>query len=357
MIKLVIPKLEDYWYEQKVLSDEKTMSYNAGWDVNYYGYHYDTGCIDFPESKWKEKYNDRKNNENIFFAYVLDEELNKYIGYVNYRINEDNECHIGVLIEDKYRGKGYGIKALKLLCSMAFRHNIDKVYDSIEYSRNKTRDMFKKIGFIDEREETYKRFGKEGKGSVLSLTKKDYIELELSKIKTPEDILEFMDNIGYGYIDMDGVVHHNSLKGFRKIYRTSSIDMVLDKLVGTCIEQVYLMKYLLDKINIKNKMFCTRIYEGKDFNDMDADEHMHCFILYYMNDKVYHIEHPNPNKVGIYEYNNEEEAIKKINDYYIELSGGISRPLTEFNEVPEGLTFKGFNDYINSLDEGKYERD
>ena len=110
------------------------------------------------------------------------------------------------------------------------------------------------------------------------------------------------------------------------------------------------MHILLDKINIPNKMFCTRVYEGKDFNDLEAEEHMHCFVLYYLNDKVYHIEHPNIEKIGIYEYDSEEIAIKEINDYYIKMSEGKSRPVTEFYEVESGLTFKEFNEYINSLD-------
>ena len=71
MLSLYIPKLEDYWYEEKLQSDSKTMSYNAGYDVSYYGYHYDTGCIDFPKQKWKETF-DKRINENKFFAYIKD---------------------------------------------------------------------------------------------------------------------------------------------------------------------------------------------------------------------------------------------------------------------------------------------
>ena len=49
----------------------------------------------------------------------------------------------------------------------------------------------------------------------------------------------------------------------------------------------------------------------------------------------------------------EEEAIKKINKIYIEMANGKARPVTEYPTVPEGLTFKEFNDYVNSLDEYK----
>ena len=102
-MKLIIPKIEEYSYEQKLQSDPKTMSYNAGWDVSYYGYHYDTGCIDFPKSRWKQVYEKRKK-EDIHFFYI--EEDNKYVGYCHYRYNKDKDRYdIGILIEDKYRGK------------------------------------------------------------------------------------------------------------------------------------------------------------------------------------------------------------------------------------------------------------
>ena len=178
--------------------------------------------------------------------------------------------------------------------------------------------------------------------------------MTINDIKTPEDILDFMnEHIRYGWLDINGEEHINTMKEFRRIYRTSSIDECLEHRLGVCTEQVYLMHILLDKINIPNKMFCTRIYESEDFNDLDSDEHMHCFVLYYLGDKVYQLEHPNFERIGIYEFNSEEEAINEINKIYINMSGGYPRPVTEFFEVKEGLSFKEFNNYINSLDNKK----
>ena len=178
--------------------------------------------------------------------------------------------------------------------------------------------------------------------------------MTIKDIKTPQDILNFMnENIKYGWIDINNEEHIGEMKNFRKLYRTSTLEETLKYGIGTCIEQVLLMKNLLDKINIPNKMFCTRVYEGKDFNNLEAEEHMHCFILYYMNDKVFQIEHPNYEKVGIYEFNNENEAIKKINDYYVEMAEGKSRPVTQYYEVIPHISFKEFNEYINSLDDKK----
>ena len=174
--------------------------------------------------------------------------------------------------------------------------------------------------------------------------------MKIEEIKAPQDILDFMnDNIKYGWLDINNEEHLGNMKNFRKLYRISSLDEILSHGIGTCIEQVYLMSYLLNKIDVPNKMFCTRIYEGKDFNNLEAEEHMHCYVLYYMNDKVYHIEHPNWEKIGIYEYSDEETAIKTINDYYVKMAEGKSRPVTEFFDVEPNISFKEFNNYINSL--------
>ena len=178
--------------------------------------------------------------------------------------------------------------------------------------------------------------------------------MTVEQIKTPEDILEYMkQNIKYGWLDINSEEHIGNMKGFRSLYRTSSLEEILEHKIGTCIEQVLLMHTLFDTLNINNKMFCTRIYEGEDFNNPEADEHMHCFLLFYKNGKVYQIEHPNWERIGIYEFDSEQQAIDEINKYYVNMSGGYPRPITQFDEVPYNLTFKEFNMYINSIDEKK----
>jgi hypothetical protein len=174
--------------------------------------------------------------------------------------------------------------------------------------------------------------------------------MKINEIKNPEDVLAFMKaNITYGWVDIEGNKHIKEMKGFRKIFRISSLEETLETGLGTCIEQVALMKYLIDRLNIPTKMFCCRIYEPDDYNNLEEEEHMHCFLLYYSNGKVYQIEHPNYERIGIYEYNSEEEAIDKIVAYYVKRSGGVPRPTDEFFEVPVGLTFKQFNAYINNI--------
>lgn len=174
--------------------------------------------------------------------------------------------------------------------------------------------------------------------------------MNIEQIKTSRDVYKFMtENIEYGWLDYNGEKHIRTMKDFRRMYRTLSIDQILDVKLGTCIDQVYLMHYLLDKINVKNKMFCCRIFEPDDYGEFEEEEHMHCFILYFENGKVYHMENPNFERKGIYEYDSEENAIDGIVKYYIELRGGKESPTKEFFKVDPGISFQEFNKYINHV--------
>ena len=103
--------------------------------------------------------------------------------------------------------------------------------------------------------------------------------MKLGQIRTPEDVYDWMDeNIQYGWLDTENGQHIGEMKNFRKSYRTMSLEEILEYRFGTCIEQVALMKFLLDKIRVENKMFCCRIYEPDDYGNLEDDEHMSCFI-------------------------------------------------------------------------------
>lgn len=158
-LELYIPKVEDYWYEEKIQSDPETMSYNAGWDVSYYGYHYDTGCIDFPKERWQEVF-DKRVKEKRFFAYLKDKDLDEFIGYVNYHYNKnDDRYECGILIESKYRGKGYSREGLKLLCNYAKSQGVDYLYDDFEDNRGGT-SIFYDLGFKEVGRYEMKKFDK-----------------------------------------------------------------------------------------------------------------------------------------------------------------------------------------------------
>ena len=168
-ICLYVPKLEDYWYEEKIQSDPLSMSYNAGYDVSYYGYHYDTGCIDFPKEKWRDTF-DRRKKEKKYFAYIKDNDLGVFVGYVNYQYNKnDNRYECGIVIEAKYRGKGYAKDALRLLCDVAKKKGINELFDNFEKDRGNTLNIFRQVGFKVVSEQTWKKFGNDVEGVLVKI--------------------------------------------------------------------------------------------------------------------------------------------------------------------------------------------
>ena len=119
-ISLYIPRLEDLWYEAKLQSDPNTMSYNAGYDVSYFGYHYDTGCIDFPKERWEEVYDKRL----MWFFEGIATNLAKN----NYELTDLSECNFELLMNDfKNYGKGrykYSYTVVNYILNNYSRENI-----------------------------------------------------------------------------------------------------------------------------------------------------------------------------------------------------------------------------------------
>ena len=177
LVYLKEPALEEYWYEQKILADPLSMEYNAGWDVFYDGYDYNTGCISFPEERWENNFNKRKGNDK-YFAYVVSIEDNKFVGKVNFQYdNKENNWFCGIVIEHSQRGKGYGKEALKLLCEVAFnQYNVDALYDGFDLERDSIK-IFEDIGFKKTREIAAKRFNKDIKTIEVCLKKSEFEEV------------------------------------------------------------------------------------------------------------------------------------------------------------------------------------
>ena len=71
-----------------------------------------------------------------------------------------------------------------------------------------------------------------------------------------KEVLKEIKNISYGWCDSFGVVHHHAkINYFKENYRTMSLDSIINNKVGTCIEQVYYTRYLLNKRGIDSKSY------------------------------------------------------------------------------------------------------
>ena len=179
MIKvyLKVPSKNDLHYRQEWMNDSKTMNYNAGFDLALKGYDKETGTISKTDEEMLEWYNKWINKEpDRYFAYIYVDGIEEPIGEIYYYPEEDIHS-MGILISDKYRGKGYSYHALIELERVAFeKNNINELSDMVPLDRIGTIKIFKKAGFIHtDKEVIEKVFGKDSVVKQLLITKDMYL--------------------------------------------------------------------------------------------------------------------------------------------------------------------------------------
>ncbi|NLL44100.1 MAG: GNAT family N-acetyltransferase [Mollicutes bacterium] len=154
------PKFEELDYRKKLLADEKTMEFNK-----YWGW-----IIDFKESKWSKWYKKWIENQdpNYFYAYLYRIKDNKPVGEISYYYDKNGDYYkISIIIEVKYRRKGYGEEGLKLLIEEAFKKDYsNEIGDNIGFHNKEAQQLFKKLGF--------KKVGKNKEFIFYRLKKTDY---------------------------------------------------------------------------------------------------------------------------------------------------------------------------------------
>ncbi len=172
---------------------------------------------------------------------------------------------------------------------------------------------------------------------------------ELYLINTPEEFMEYLkSNYQYGWIDINNKIHLNTMDNCRQLYQISSLDEILENKIGTCIEQVKLANYFFNLKNIENKIFCSRRKEYDD--NFGKVVFLHCMIIFKREGLWYQLEHASKRKNGIHKFNSLEEAIDKLS------CGVLTNKLKAFTElpyIPDHITIKDFNIYMNSLDDQK----
>lgn len=149
-ISLYIPSIEELSYRQSILMQPETMDYNKGYDLNFFGYYKDTGCIEFPKEQWLKWYNFWINNKPIsYYAYIVRESDSQFIGDVNLHYNATHDWYdMGIVIEHKYRGLGYSRQALYQLLRIAFEeYHAKAVHNDFECSRDRAYKLHVDAGF------------------------------------------------------------------------------------------------------------------------------------------------------------------------------------------------------------------
>lgn len=166
---LHVPAYEELWYRQKLMQDPDTMSYNKGYELNFDHYDKATGCIAFPEEEWEDWYNYYIGQESQrFYAYIVRDSDGEFIGEVNAHRNADAGWYeMGIVLEAKYRGKGYAVTALWLLLKYVFETMGAKaVHNEFEEERSAAVKTHLSVGFT--------RYRQENRILELLITKEQY---------------------------------------------------------------------------------------------------------------------------------------------------------------------------------------
>ena len=177
-IILKTPNREDLKYRKKWMSDPKTMSYNAGLDLELKGYNKATGTITKTDNELNEWYDKWIGHEpERYFAYIYVENIEEPIGEIYY-YPDVNIHSMGIVIDYKYRGNGYSYSALLELEKIAFEKNkISELSDMVPLDRIGAVKIFKKAGFVHtEIEKVEKVFDKDSIVKELLITKEMYFK-------------------------------------------------------------------------------------------------------------------------------------------------------------------------------------
>ena len=162
-LELYIPRREDLWFYQKMLSDPATMAYNAPWFPP-------DGCLPFPESEWDawlEKWIGREPER--FYAYLRRRSDGAFVGGVNFHHTPARGWwDMGIVIYAPERGRGYGKQGLELLLDRAFRvAGISRLHNDFETTRDAAYRIHRAVGF--------RETGTEDGILQLELTREEYL--------------------------------------------------------------------------------------------------------------------------------------------------------------------------------------
>ena len=151
--------------------------------------------------------------------------------------------------------------------------------------------------------------------------------MELEKIRTPEELLEYMKkNITYGFIGKNNKVYKNPLSkewdDWKEECLVQTGEEVVNTKIGTCYDQVEFERLWFEKhhYELKTVFLCFEV-------DYENNYPTHTFLVYKKNQKWYWFEHAFEPCRGIHEFDSLEETINTVISKQLEyaISIGIAK--------------------------------
>lgn len=131
----------------------------------------------------------------------------------------------------------------------------------------------------------------------------------MEQVNNVMDLMQFLENIENGWMDIDKNVYINTEKGFKKKYVLSRPEEVIENKVGTCYDQVELERLLFKELGLKFNTYFMVYYDAKKL-------YTHTFLVYEEKEKFYWFEHALENSRGIHEYLSLYDLLKDVKEVF-----------------------------------------
>ena len=131
----------------------------------------------------------------------------------------------------------------------------------------------------------------------------------MEQINNVMDLMNVLDEIKYGWMDIDQNTYLSIDKGFKKKFVLQRPEEVLAGKVVTCYDQVELERQVLKELGFKFNTYFMIYYDVKKL-------YTHTFLVYEENEKFYWLEHAWELNKGIHEYLSLYDVLKDVKNKF-----------------------------------------
>ena len=174
-------------------------------------------------------------------------------------------------------------------------------------------------------------------------------QLNIWNYYTEVEVMNFMEDIQYGWCDKNKKIFVDDFNNFGDDYRLQSPKEVIKNKVGVCWDQVELERYYFRSNDINVKTYFLVHYD----NDMCPT---HTFLTYEKNNKFYWFEHSWKMFRGIHEYGSLKELLSDVRNKFIRYE--LNNEYLESNLVLHEYSKPKYNisvqEFYEHCDKGEY---
>ncbi len=162
-------------------------------------------------------------------------------------------------------------------------------------------------------------------------------------MNTPEELLKFMANFSYEWMDKEGIFHNEIIPDMYESYSLMSPEEVLKYKRGICMDQSEFERYWFEKFNLDFKVLKIELKR----NDSAPG---HIFVIYRKDNKWYWFENAWYDERGIHKYDTYEKLINDIKNKF-SLCEKITKDeyskitITEHPKYPFHLSYEEMDNY------------